>query len=158
MKILDLAIEDIIPHSRKMIFLDKLEQISDTSLLASINIDKDSYFLQGQAVPAWVGIEYMAQAVAAYAGIQDKIKGNIVKVGLLLGTRAYQSKVPSFPLGSKLFISVKTLYYEDVGLGSFECAIYPDDKDVSDKENALVIANLNVFQPNNMGDFLSGEK
>ncbi len=158
MNISELTVEEVIPHSRKMVFLDKLESADESHLLASMCIREDAYFIKEASVPAWVGIEYMAQAIAAYAGVLAKNEGEPIKVGLLLGTRRYTSKVPSFPLGQTLFIRVEPLHNEESGLGVFECGIYPATDTGECAKEPWVVANLNVYQPHDVDAFLAGER
>ncbi|OUS26731.1 hypothetical protein A9Q99_16015 [Gammaproteobacteria bacterium 45_16_T64] len=156
-KVSELAVEDVVPHSRKMVFLERLISANDDHVMASLRITDDTYFIRDGQVPAWVGIEYMAQSIAAYAGIQAKGKGEPVKVGLLLGSRRYTSKVSSFALGQTLFVSAKPLHNEESGLGVFECAIYPANENEECADEPWVTANLNVYQPHDVDAFLAGE-
>jgi len=158
MNIQGLTVEEVIPHSRKMVLLDELESADDSCLVASLTIREESYFLQNNTVPAWIGIEYMAQAIAAYAGVLAKKQGEKVKVGLLLGTRRYSSKVSNFILDQKLFVSVKPLHNDESGLGVFECGIYPATDAGLCAEEPWVVANLNVYQPHDVEAFLAGER
>ena len=158
MNISELTVEEVIPHSRKMVFLETLESADESHLLASMCIREDTYFINEQSVPAWVGIEYMAQAIAAYAGVLAKSVGEPIKVGLLLGTRRYTSKVSSFALGQKLYVRAVPLHNEESGLGVFECAIYPSNELNGCAEEPWVVANLNVYQPHDVDAFLAGER
>ena len=158
MNISELTVEEVIPHSRKMVFLETLESADESHLLASMCIREDAYFINEQSVPAWVGIEYMAQAIAAYAGVLAKSDGQPIKVGLLLGTRRYTSKVSSFPVGQKLYVRATPLHNEESGLGVFECAIYPSNDSNDCAEEPWIVANLNVYQPHDVDAFLAGER
>lgn len=144
-------IAELVPHSRTMLLLDELVDYSVDFLQAKIRIKPDSLFINKQdEVPAWVGIEYMAQAIAAYAGVLAKLNNEEIKIGLLIGTRKYKSEVPSFPLHSELNVKVAPLHGEENGLGVFNCEIFTDQP--------LVQANLNVYQPKDVSAFLAGEK
>ena len=48
---------------------------------------------------AWVGLEYMAQAIGAYAGYTARLRGEPVRIGYLLGTRRYECKPAKLRLG-----------------------------------------------------------
>ncbi len=61
-------------------------------------------------VPSYVGIEYIAQTVAAHAGMAALEKGELVRVGFLLGTRRYACRVPYFPLGALLTVRVRPIF------------------------------------------------
>jgi predicted hotdog family 3-hydroxylacyl-ACP dehydratase len=106
-------------------------------------------FCSGGGVGAWVGIEYMAQAIGAWAGYNARLRGEPVKLGFLLGTRRYECRRAIFLLGSVLRVHVQRLFQNENGLGSFECAI-------DNQEGRVATATVTVFQPTNVDDFLQG--
>jgi predicted hotdog family 3-hydroxylacyl-ACP dehydratase len=131
-------VAELIPHSGKMVLLDRIIDCDDNSLSAEWVVRDDGLLGNDKTVPAWAGIEYMAQAIAAYAGIMSRRAGEPVKVGFLLGTRRYSSNVAEFKVGSTLKVRVEKII-QDNALGAFECKIQGDGVEVS--------ANLNVYQP-----------
>jgi predicted hotdog family 3-hydroxylacyl-ACP dehydratase len=134
----NIDVAELIPHSGKMVLLDRIISCDDNSLLAELVVRNDCLLGNDKAVPAWAGIEYMAQAVAAYAGVMAKRAGEPIKLGFLLGTRRYTSNVAEFKTGSTLTVRVEKIMQND-NLGAFECMIQGVDVKVS--------ANLNVYQP-----------
>ena len=58
----------LVPHDGQMVFLDRVLATGSDSLCAEVAIGPDSVFFDGAGVGSWVGIEYMAQAIAAHAG------------------------------------------------------------------------------------------
>jgi predicted hotdog family 3-hydroxylacyl-ACP dehydratase len=132
-----------------MSLLDQVVEYGDDWLVAEVTIRPETLFLANEAVPAWVGIEYMAQAIAAFAGIHAKAAQQDVKLGFLLGTRKYTSSVSHFQLGTTLSIRVEKEMQSDSGLGSFGCTISADDISVT--------ARLNVFQPDDAEQFFENE-
>lgn len=135
------AVAEVVPHAGRMILIDEIVDYSSSSLTASVTIRESSLFLTpDNAVPSWVGIEYMAQAIAAWAGIQARLKGEPVKTGYLLGSRNYQASHPVFPLGDRLTVVVNKQYHEGE-LAVFDCRIAGS--------GISVVATLNVFQPIN---------
>ena len=132
------AVADVIPHSGKMVLLDRIVDCDDNALSAELVVRDDGLLGNDKTVPAWAGIEYMAQAIAAYAGIMAKQAGEPIRLGFLLGTRHYSSNVAEFKVGSTLTVRVKKIIQND-NLGAFECWIQGVDVKVS--------ANLNVYQP-----------
>ena len=84
----DCTIADLVPHSGKMSLLDRLVEASSEHAISELTIGPDSLFFEpGQGVPAWIGIEYMAQTIAAFSGFVAKQKQEAVKIGLLVGCR-----------------------------------------------------------------------
>jgi 3-oxoacyl-[acyl-carrier-protein] synthase-1 len=142
-------VADVLPHSGPMVLLDRLVSVGSDDLCAEVTIRPDSMFCDGAAVGAWVGIEYMAQAIAAHAGWLARRRGDPVKVGFLLGSRKYEAGVPAFAVGSVLRVHAHRALQGDNGLGAFECRIDADDRTVA-------TATVTVFQPDNVNEFLSG--
>src|SRR5215471_7164387 len=82
-------IRSLLPHAGPMVLLDRVISVDEDSLLAEVCIRSDSLFCNGGGVGAWVGVEYMAQAIGAWAGYTAQLRGEPVKLGFLLGTRSY---------------------------------------------------------------------
>ncbi|WP_288381044.1 hotdog family protein [uncultured Massilia sp.] len=141
-------IHELVPHSGAMSLLGRLLDADDESLHAEVAITPESMFYSEGAVGAWVGVEYMAQAVAAHAGWCARQKGEPVRVGFLLGSRKYACKVAAFAAGSVLKIEVRRALQGENGLGAFDCRI----EDGSGAE--LATATITVFQPHNVEEFL----
>ena len=60
-------IRSLVPHAGPMVLLDRVISVDEDSLLAEVRIRSDSLFCNTDGVGAWVGIEYMAQAIGAWA-------------------------------------------------------------------------------------------
>lgn len=144
-------IRTLVPHKGRMMLLDRLVSVDAENLCAAVTIRSDSLFCGEEGVGSWVGIEYMAQAIAAHAGYISKLRGEPVKVGFLLGTRRYDAAIPVFTVGSELRIVVSSLLMADNGLGSFACR-------VEDASGIVATATINVFQPENVQEVIKGAK
>jgi predicted hotdog family 3-hydroxylacyl-ACP dehydratase len=123
-------IASLLPHEPPMILIDDVVSYDDNSLIASVTITNTSLFLTPGGVPSHVGIEYMAQACGAYAGVQALDSGNPVRIGLLLGTRDYRVLVPWFRRGNRLWITA-TMIFRDEPVAAFACSITIDGKIVA---------------------------
>ncbi|MFC7297328.1 3-hydroxylacyl-ACP dehydratase [Herminiimonas aquatilis] len=144
-------IRTLVPHSGTMVLLDTLVAVGEESLCAEVVISPDTLFSDAHGVGAWIGVEYMAQAVAAFAGYEALSRGEPVKVGFLLGSRRYECRHPQFAIGSKLHIHVHRALQGENGLGAFSCHI----DDANEPSAApLATATITVFQPDNVGEFL----
>lgn len=141
-------IRALVPHSGPMVLLDRVLSADTETLCAEVTIRPGSVFCDGSEVGSWVGMEYMAQAVAAHAGYLALQRGVPVKVGFLLGTRRYESSQPAFAVGSVLQVHVRRALQGDNGLGAFECRI----EDAAGGTSAS--ATVTVFQPENVDEFL----
>ncbi len=142
------AVNDVVPHKKTMSLLDEVVEYDDETLTAKVVIRENTLFLENGKVPAYLGIEYMAQSIAAFAGVQECVKGGEAKIGFLVGTRKYSSEVSSFPLNAVLMIHIEREFQADNGLGVFNCSISSESK-------KLASCVLNVFQPDDAEEFLA---
>ena len=140
---------DLVPHGSSVVALDKIESYSGQTMVASLIINEESFLYEEFGVPTWVGIEYMGQTIAAYAGAKARKENKPVKIGFLVGTRRYESPVSHFELGSKLLISVEEMINNAQGLHVFSCKIRWMD--------LLIHTNINVYMPENTENFLERE-
>jgi len=145
---IEIDIHSLVPHSGVMSLLGRFLAADDETLSAEVRIAPDSMFCQDGAVGAWVGVEYMAQAVAAHAGWCARQRGEPVRVGFLLGSRKYACSVAAFAVGSVLRIEVRRALQGENGLGAFDCRI-EDERGLE-----LATATITVFQPPNVEEFL----
>lgn len=139
----------IVPHAGKMSLLSRVIEGDEESIVveAEIHVDTPLYF--GGGVGGWVGIEYMAQAIAAWAGWRASLKGESPRIGLLLGSRRYECSRSLFVVGDTLRIEARQVLWSENGLAQFDCRIqiYGDD---------VATAALSVFEPRDSDYFIKG--
>jgi predicted hotdog family 3-hydroxylacyl-ACP dehydratase len=123
-----------------MSLLDAVERHDAESLVARVRVPAQGLFATPQGVPAWVGIEYMAQAVAAWSGARARAGGGSPRIGYLLGCRRYEAEVPVFAAGTELQVHVQCELTAENGLGMFDCRIEQEGR-------ALAHGRLSVFEP-----------
>jgi predicted hotdog family 3-hydroxylacyl-ACP dehydratase len=87
-------------------------------LVTETEIREDNPYCEGGRVGAWIGIELIAQSIAALAGIEALKAGRPVRVGFLLGTRRYRASVPWFAVGARLRIEATREFQSEDGLGA----------------------------------------
>ena len=140
---IDYPIEDLIKHRRGMLLVDRLVSYNLSEVVVEVVLKKDASFLNEDYVPAWVGIEYAAQAVAAWAGLQAIQGDKEVKIGLLLSCRKYKSTRPRFMLGEVLKVHSRK-EFSDGKMGTYSCSIYDE------AGTEVVTVSLNTFMPENV--------
>lgn len=136
-----------LPHSSIMARLEEIKSVDENGLTGTLTIRADDPFLAGDAVPAWVAIEYMAQAIAAYAGHRASLLDAPVETGFLVGSRRFEAALTEFPIGSSLEIAVSVKVMGTGGLSSFACRVDVDGV-------PAVSATLNVYKPNDLESYL----
>ena len=116
-------IADLVPHRPPMILLDAAGGMEGDSFKATLRIRPGIPFFTDGGVPAWVGLEYMAQTIGAYNGALGLVRSGTVKPGMLLGTREYTASVPVFPEGTELEVLVRIDIFQEGGVSSMDCRI-----------------------------------
>lgn len=129
---------ELLPHGPEMTLLHRFVSYDAARSVLEADVDERCVFFEGAGVPAWAGIEYMAQAIAAHAGYEAHRQGTQPAVGFVLGTRAYESLVDEFPRGSTLTIRVEPQIV-DGGFSAFGCTIETD--------RVVATAVVNVYRP-----------
>ena len=142
MNALPWSVSELLPHTKAMMLIDEAIAAGEGWVEAGVRIGEDSLLYEpGSGVPAWVGMEFMAQAVAMYSGILAKQAGEEIKIGLLLGTRRYEAMTDYFPLGVYLRIHARE-EWQDGQMAVFDCRI--------ENETLLAKARVNVYQPQDL--------
>ncbi len=132
-------LDDLILHRDPMSLLDRVHAVEDDGLVATVEIREDiPFFVVGDGVPAWIGMEYMAQAVAALAGIRARRAGRPIPFGLLIGCRHFVAYVAAFAVATRLAVEVRELVSDSDGLGAFACTIYAVSSGDADEDGNLV--------------------
>lgn len=143
-------IETLLPQSKRMVLVDDVVEVGDEHIVVELTVRDDGLFSQAdQTVPAWVGLEYMAQSVAAFSGYHRRCRGEAIGLGFLLGTRHYQCSVGSFPCGSRLLIRAEKVIEAANEMSVFDCSLEGDGIQASSK--------LNVLLPKDSQKFLAGK-
>lgn len=133
-----IPVTELLPHGPRMTVIDRLVSYDPKKSVAVAEVRPGNVFFEDGGVPAWAGIEYMAQTIAAHAGAEARLRGEPPAVGFLLGTRSYRSEVGAFADGSRLTITVEPLWLE-AGVGAFQCSI--------ESSGVLAAAVVTVYRP-----------
>ena len=121
-----------------MLLLDRVLAYDGECVTCETVLRPDSPFADQGHVPAVVGIEYMAQTIAAGAGLRGREKGGGARTGFLLGCRSLTIAVDSFQIGDRLTIEARRAWGENE-LGNFMCKVQRGDE-------VLVEGALTVYQ------------
>lgn len=133
------VISDLVPHAGRMLLLERLLDSGADYVTCEVLVRADGMFDRDGRVPAWLGVEYMAQTIAAYSGLQAQASGQPLRLGFLLGSRRFETNVQDFICGEVLQVRAVRLLAGDSGLGAFECTL--------EGETARQRATLSVYSP-----------
>ena len=121
MSSLNLPLEQLLPHRRKMKFVTELVSIDENgSGRVRADLIKDMHYMKnGRLSPTWT-FEIMAQAVAAvFAGIRH-VKNEAPNLGFLISIEEYWSEADNLPGdGESIFLDV-ALIYDLFPIGQYE--------------------------------------
>ena len=144
---IDWPLAELLPHAGDMILIEQILSFDDEQIHTRLTVRPGGLFNRADgSLPAWVGIELMAQSVAAYAGCHARARGDAVELGFLLGTRKFECNVEHFPAGTELTIHGVRSLEDDSGMGVFECHI--------NAPGIHATARLNVYRPPQAAHYL----
>lgn len=142
-----IPVDELVPHSGDMVLIDQVLACAENTLSARVVVSPAGLFSNADgSMPAWLGLELMAQSIAAWAGWHAGREQRPVQLGFLLGTRNYTCQVDRFPAGMELRIEIERTLQDDSGIAVFECGIHGPD--------LLAAARVNVFQPADAARYL----
>ena len=148
----NLTIAAVLPHEGAMLLLDELRDHGPEHVTCRVTIGAGTMFCEGvNGVPAWVGIEYMAQACCAFSGIEEVRAGGKPSIGLLLGSRRYQSEVEFFPLGATLLIRADLQLRDESDMVAFGCIIHEGDR-------VLARGDVKAYRPKDVLAVIRGSR
>ena len=144
-------ISDLLPQAGRLRLLDELLDFGEEHVVCGVTVRGDSLFCDGvHGVPAWVGLEYMAQTMCAYSGIEEVRGGCKPSIGLLLGTRRYETSQQWFTLGASLAIRADLKLRDDNDLVAFQCTIHEDGR-------LIAQGDVKALRPKDVRAVLAGE-
>lgn len=106
-------VADVLPHAGRMVLLTRIVDHAEESTTCRVDAGPDAPFREPSGlVPAYVGVEYLAQCIAAHAGLRARARGEPVKPGLLLGSRRIDFRTDGFRAGQALLVSATRVWGE----------------------------------------------
>ena len=142
----------LLPHSAHMVLIDRVTEHRADFVRVEAYVGSKHILLQNGVLPTTMGMEIMAQAIGAFAGIQTMSAGEEVKLGFLLGTRKLNLFADAIPVGTTLAATAHLSTQDPSGMGVFDCELRwldaPDGvRDTLPQDGLLAQAALNVYSP-----------
>ena len=144
--------QDLILQREGMLLIDEVSEVDGKHAVAKVYHQQPGLFSDASgAVPAWVGIEYMAQTASLMHGYVRRQQGKEPGIAFLLGTRKYLSHCDRFTAGQTVLVKAAVqMFDEQAGLCMIDCQI------VSEQGDLLAQASLKAIQPEDHNEFLKG--
>ena len=140
-------IEDLVPHKRDMLLLDRIVSETDRTIRVVAEIGTDNVFLvPGFGVPGWVGFEMMAQAVATHDGLKRWRSGGAISLGFLVACRHYACAAEWFAVGDRFEIETSPIMEPNETM-MWESRLYGAGGEIA-------VAELMVHQPQDVVAFI----
>lgn len=143
-------IDEVLPHRGTMRLLDEIVSFDDECVLVAASVNAGAWYADGNgSMPAWMGLELMAQAIAAHVGLLARRAGGQARPGVLLGTSRYQAHVDAFAPGARMEIAATLLLRSAEGHGAYDCQIAREGQ-------CMAQAVVKVFEPADFHAFIEG--
>lgn len=144
------SIGELLPQAGRMLLLDEMLEAGPNHIAAALTVrDGGLFSTPERTVPAWIGLEYMAQAVAAFSGFHRRRAGLDIDLGFLLGTRYYECSASDFPCGCRLQVFAEKVMDGANDMSVFACRL--------EGERIHAEAKLNLFLPRDARAYLAGK-
>jgi predicted hotdog family 3-hydroxylacyl-ACP dehydratase len=141
-------VEELVPHRGPMCLLDAIDGYGDDWLRASVVTRRSSLFAQDDGMPAWMGIEYMAQAAAAFGGIEQIQRGEKPSIGLLIGSRYYRAVRTLIPFDTRLDVLATIAMRDAEDFAAYDCALSIADAPIAQ-------CTLKAYRPRDLRPLLA---
>ncbi len=144
-----LQIERLLPHDHPMILISgvKLYEKNLKGIITWVDINDESLFFDTKigGVPSYVSLEYMAQTIAALAGIYTYRQGLEPLKGFVLGTRKMNLSTDILVPG-RYEVYCDELFFDNE-FASFDCKLKLEDE-------LLVSSIINTYRVEDMEKFV----
>ena len=144
-------IEELLPHRHGMLLVERVVAWDASSASVSARPSPDGWYAEAGGMPSRIGIELMAQAIAAHVSLVAWAKGEPPKKGVLLGARAYRATQPYFAAGSELEVKAARAFSDESGMGAYDATIALAGSEVAK-------ARILVFEPPDFEAFIAAQK
>ena len=144
-------IEQLLPHRYGMLLVDRLVAWDATSATVSASPHENTWYAEAGGMPSRIGIELIAQAIAAHVSVIAWSKDEPAKRGVLLGARTYRATQPYFAPGSALTVKAIRAFSDDSGMGAYDGSIDQDGTQIAK-------ARILVFEPRDFEVFIAAQK
>jgi predicted hotdog family 3-hydroxylacyl-ACP dehydratase len=122
-----------------MLWIDEIDSVQGEQIVCRVTLRDEHVFVEEGAAETIVAIEWMAQSVAAFVGLEDQNKGTGPRPGYLVAIPEARFFVPTVKVGETVALTCTRLF-GDEQIASFTCVAQRG-------QETLAEAIINVFRP-----------
>jgi len=126
-------VEELLPHGPEARCVDRIvDFVPGGALTAELDVRPGLvlYDARREGIPAWGGIEIMAQAAGLRQGLVARSRGaGRPRLGYLIGVREFRAAAPLLAHGKTLEIVAECRAADAGGLARFECRIRAHERE-----------------------------
>src|SRR5262245_24369300 len=105
--------EELLPHRAPMVLLDRMVMAGEAECVCEAVIRAEGLFAAGEGqVPGFIGLELMAQTIAAFSGYRLWKVGRPVEPGFLIGSPQWRSQCRDFAPGQRVRVVARRIWGE----------------------------------------------
>jgi predicted hotdog family 3-hydroxylacyl-ACP dehydratase len=144
----------LVPHAGRMRLVSAVLEHTPERTVCRVDVEASRLFAGPDgSIPGWVALEWMAQTIAAHAGLVAWRRGETPRPGLFLGARRARIHVDGFRPGQTLRVVSRHLRGE-TGLAWFECRVEDPESGAALAEGRLSVYALET--PESAGEGSDG--
>lgn len=136
------AVEMYMPHSGAMVLIDRVIEHGSGHIVTEMEVGSHLPGYAHGRVPAYLGIEVMAQSVALWWGLCRQDPSTDPPIGFLLGTRRFESSQAYLAAGNTLRTRAHQVLTSDT-LAMFGCEL--QHMTANDAWSNVATANISVY-------------
>ena len=135
------AAAELLPHARPMLLVRRVLSHSPERTACAVEVaDSELFRASDGRVPAYVGLEYMAQCIAAHGGLLARALGAAPSRGLLVGAKQLALHREWLAADESLEVSARLLGRAGA-LASFACELRAGDELVADGTLSVYVSD-----------------
>jgi predicted hotdog family 3-hydroxylacyl-ACP dehydratase len=135
------AAAELLPHARPMLLVRSVLSHSPERTVCAVEVaDSELFRAADGRVPAYVGLEYMAQCIAAHGGLAARALGRAPSPGLLVGAKQLALHREWLEGDESLEVSAR-LVGRAGALASFGCELRAGDELVAEGTLSVYVSD-----------------
>ena len=99
-------LSELLPHGPPMRLIDRVIARTPDGIVCDATVSASGVFTESGEVPAAICLEYIAQACAAFVGLDARARAEPVRPGYLLACRSLDLSVDTLRVGDRVEVRV----------------------------------------------------